>query len=134
VAEQVTRREGAPGSRCPYCHDDLPAVVDAAACDRCGARHHVDCWLGRCASCLQPGQESRPAPGRSPLVLLVCAGVAVAPTLLLVRGLLAMSRFDPESEFLDLALVLATPIVALLLAALWFVREAWRAWSVRSTR
>lgn len=38
-------------SRCPYCHDAVPAE-EAAGCERCGAVHHAECMAvhGGCAA------------------------------------------------------------------------------------
>jgi hypothetical protein len=42
---------GAPGGRCPYCHDEVPPE-EGAACEQCGVVHHAECLdvHGGCAA------------------------------------------------------------------------------------
>lgn len=47
VAQKIRREQ----DRCPYCHDDLCAVEQAAQCEGCGALHHPQCWAEGNSSC-----------------------------------------------------------------------------------
>lgn len=49
VRADVPHGEGS--ERCPYCHDAMAAGACVVRCDRCNARHHVECYQehGRCA-------------------------------------------------------------------------------------
>lgn len=81
-------------SRCPYCHDDVPAAAeDGVVCATCLARHHEACWqeTGRCASCRHGERlrrESSPAAPRARvgLGLLAALGVTLAAALLFFAG------------------------------------------------
>lgn len=71
-------------TRCPYCHDSIQpdGLEQAVVCGQCLARHHRDCWDGRCGAC-----SATVALGRLDLGVAVAAGDARAPYERLKRAL-----------------------------------------------
>jgi hypothetical protein len=51
VRRTLVKRLRVTRTRCPYCHDGVGAESLSRGCPRCGARHHLECYLehGRCA-------------------------------------------------------------------------------------
>lgn len=45
------RSRRSPDAKCPYCHAQFPDRLQTTECPKCGALHHVECFLehGKCA-------------------------------------------------------------------------------------
>lgn len=89
-------RAPVPGTRCPFCHEDVPARgAEARVCARCLARRHDACWeeAARCSACTHDAALA-PTARRA---ARAAGGIAVVGTLAggVVVALLALGP-DPE--------------------------------------